>query len=395
MDFNKLIERRNSNAAKWDESVLKHRFGHSDLLPFWVADMDLPSPPAVSRILHEKADHRIYGYPASNSPFLKAWKKWTKEKHSWDVSLSQTIFIPGIVSSMSLGVSLFSRPGEGVILQEPVYQPFRRIIERNNRVPLVNELVYDGTVYTMDFADLEEKASRKETTLLLLCSPHNPGGRVWTRTELEKVDRICRAHGVFVISDEIHCDLVLDSSIRHIPYSSLSPETAEQSMTCMAPSKTFNIAGEKLSVSVIENREKRLLMKNELARLNMNEGSALALSMGEGAYKEGMEWLGKLTDYLSENVKYIETYLQKNHPAIRMMHPQAGFIGWIDFRDSGYSVEELEERFLKIGKIALVEGRWFGTGGHPFFRLNYGCPRSLLEEGMKRLSASLTDNLIH
>ena len=257
MDFNKLIERRNSNAAKWDESVMKNRFGHSDLLPFWVADMDLPSPPGVSRILHEKADHRIYGYPASNSPFLKAWKKWTREKHSWDVSLSQTVFIPGIVSAMSLGVSLFSRPGEGVILQEPVYQPFRRIIEKNNRNPLVNQLVYNGSIYTMDFADLEEKASHKETTLLLLCSPHNPGGRVWTRQELEEVDRICRDHGVFVISDEIHSDLVLDPAIQHIPYSSISPDTAQASMTCMAPSKTFNIAGEKLSVSVMANREKK------------------------------------------------------------------------------------------------------------------------------------------
>ena len=209
------------------------------------------------------------------------------------------------------------------------------------------------------------------------------------------MDRICRNHNVFVISDEIHADLVLKGGVRHIPYSSLSEETALSSMTCQAPSKTFNIAGEKLSITVLTDRKKHLEYKKELARLNLHEGSTLALSIGEAAYKEGETWLEQLLDYLRENVRVIEDYLSEHHPYIHLMPPDAGFIGWLDFRDCGIDHKELEKRFLTLGKIAMVEGGWFGSGGDGFFRLNYGCPRSLLQEGLKRISASLSDNFVH
>ena len=186
MNFDSIINRRNSNSAKWDEEILLRRFGNPDLLPFWVADMDFPSPESVSRVLHQRADHKIFGYPATNSPFLEAWGEWTHRRHDWNISGDHALFVPGIVTAMSLGVAIFSRPGDGVIIQEPVYQPFRRIIERNNRRPLINQLTIRDESYYMDLKDLEEKAAHQDTTLLLLCSPHNPGGRVWTRGGIER-----------------------------------------------------------------------------------------------------------------------------------------------------------------------------------------------------------------
>lgn len=395
MNFDTIIDRSSSNAAKWDSITLKQKFGDSEVLPLWVADMDFASPDAVSDALHIRADHRIFGYPASNAGFLKAWRKWVKAQHKWDVPLNHAVYIPGIVTAMSLGVSLFSQQGESVILQEPVYQPFRNMIINNDRIPLVNQLTLRDGRYYMDFKDLEEKASRKETTLLLLCSPHNPGGRVWSKEELQEVSRICLKHNVFVISDEIHGDLVLNDSTTHIPFSSLSEETARNTMTCQAPSKTFNIAGEKLAIAVLADKEKRSLFFRELKRFSLYEGSVLALTIGEAAYNDGREWLGELKEYLNNNIRYIESYLKTKHPKVRLMTPDAGFIGWLDFRNCGINHDELQKRFIEIGKIALIEGRWFGEGGDGFFRLNYGCPRSLLEEGLNKLSASLTDNLIH
>jgi len=394
VDFDKVIDRTNSNAAKWDNKILKARFGDENMLPFWVADMDFASPEVVKETLKRRADHGIFGYPATAKHFLKAWQEWTAAEHNWNVSLSDACFTPGIVGAMSLGVFLYSSPGNAVILQEPVYQPFRNMIVRNNRIPLVNELKMTPRGYEMDFKDLEVKASGKNTTLMLLCSPHNPGGKVWSREELEEVSRICRKHNVFVISDEIHADLVLSEN-KHTPFSSLSPETAANAMTLMAPSKTFNIAGEKLSVAVFGSGDKRKIYKDAQLAFSTAEGSALALAIGEAVYREGSEWLINLKIYLTENVAVIENYLKEQLPAVRLIKPDAGFIGWLDFRGLGLKHNEIESRLLKVGKIALVEGKWFGQGGEGFFRINYGCPRSLLKEGLKRISASLSDYLIH
>lgn len=392
--FDRTIDRRRSNAAKWDPQVLSGRFGASDLLPLWVADMDFASPPAVVRALEERAAHGIFGYPASNAPFLEAWRQWTARRHNWELPPGRALFAPGIVTAMSLSVSLFSEAGGGVILQEPVYQPFRKVIEAAGRTPVVNPLLLREGRYEMDFADLEEKASRPEVSLFLLCSPHNPGGRVWTRQELTEVARICRTHGVFVVSDEIHCDLVGPDSPAHTPFSSLSEETAALSLTCQAPSKTFNIAGEKLAALVLGDPKKRRLFQKELERLNLHECGGLALAMGEAAYGDGENWLEELLAYLEENRKLVETYLKEHIPRARPMRPDAGFLCWIDLRELPFPAEELAERFVKIGKIALVEGPWFGAGGEGFFRLNFGCPRSLLEEGLSRLKAALTGDLV-
>ncbi len=394
MDFDKIIDRSESNAAKWDSQVLQARFGSDNMLPFWVADMDFASPSIVAETLKERADHGIFGYPATDRYFLKAWQGWAESEHNWSVSMDRVCFTPGIVGAMSMGVHLFSSEGEGIIIQEPVYQPFRNMIVRQNRTPLVNQLVLRDGRYEMDYEDLEAKASRPDCRLLLLCSPHNPGGRVWEREELEKLDILCRRHGVFVISDEIHGDLVLGDR-PHIPYSSLSDNAAANAMTLMAPSKTFNIAGEKLSVAIFGSKEKRKAYHDIQLAFCQQEGSALALAIGEAVYKEGAEWLIALKIYLRENIRMIEEYLSKNLPTVKLMRPDAGFIGWLDFRESGLAPKTVEDRLLKKGKIALVEGDWFGQGGEGFFRLNYGCPRSLLREGLERISASLADDLIH
>jgi cystathionine beta-lyase len=268
------------------------------------------------------------------------------------------------------------------------------MIIRNNRRPLINELKMEAGRYVMDYNDLEEKVSSRDCSLMLLCSPHNPGGRVWGKKELTELSRICLKYGVFVISDEIHADLVLGNR-PHIPFSSLSDECANNAMTLMAPSKTFNIAGEKLSVAVFGSQEKRKAYTDAQLAFSCEEGSALALAIGEAAYKEGSEWLLELKAYLRENVSLIERFLETEMPAVKLMRPDAGFIGWLDFRNLGLSHKEIEERLLSIGKIAIVEGHWFGQGGEGFFRLNFGCPRSLLREGLERISASLSDNFIH
>jgi cysteine-S-conjugate beta-lyase len=394
MDFDRIIDRKNSNAAKWDDNVLKARFGNEDMLPFWVADMDFASPLIVTETLKDRAEHGVFGYPASDKGFLKAWQNWAEAEHNWSVSLSDVCFTPGIVRAMSMGVHLFSKPGDSIILQEPVYQPFRTMIQRNHRNTLVNELIMDGPRYMMDFDDLEKKASRTECSLLLLCSPHNPGGRVWTKEELNRVSEICIRNDVFVISDEIHADLVLGDR-PHIPFSSLSNEAAENSMTLMAPSKTFNIAGEKLSIAVFGSQKRRQTYMDGQLAFSLQEGSALALAIGEAVYTEGAEWLIALKIYLRENIAFIDDYLEKYLPGVKLMKPDAGFIGWIDFRELGMNHKEIQDRLQEKGKIALVEGTWFGQGGEGFFRLNYGCPRSLLREGLERLSISLADDLIH
>ncbi|MDA3958307.1 MalY/PatB family protein [Oceanispirochaeta sp.] len=394
MDFDRIIDRKGSNAAKWDSKVLKARFGDENMLPFWVADMDFASPPIVGETLKERADHGIFGYPATSKHFLKAWQDWAITEHNWKVPLSKVCFTPGIVGAMSLAVHLFSKPGDSVIIQEPVYQPFRNMIVRNNRRPLVNELKLESGRYVMNFNDLEEKVSSRDCSLMLLCSPHNPGGRVWNCKELGELSRICIKYGVFVVSDEIHADLVLGEK-RHIPFSSLSDECAANTMTLMAPSKTFNIAGEKLSVAVFGSQERQKTYSDAQLAFSSEEGSALALAIGEAVYKDGSEWLFALKRYLRENVLLIENFLEKELPRVKMMKPDAGFIGWLDFRGLGLSHREIEDRFLNIGKIAMLDGHWFGQGGEGFFRLNFGCPRSLLKEGLERISASLSDHFVH
>ncbi len=393
-NFDTLIDRSQSKALKWDAKVLKERFGRQDILPFWVADMDLPSPLSVAEILKERAEHGIYGYPAGNQAFLKAWQSWMEKEHSWSPSLEKANFTPGIVGAMGMGVHLFSSPGEAVILQEPVYKPFRKVILHNERVPLVNPLKLSKGEYAMDFEDLEKKAARKDVRLMLLCSPHNPGGRIWNREELAEVNRICRKHGVFVISDEIHGDLALGKK-KHIPYASLSEATAAGSMTLTAPSKTFNIAGEKLAIAYFGDKKQQGIYTKAQEAFGTAEAAALALLIGEAAYKEGGPWLRAVKSHLNGNLDYMKNYLNENLKGIELMEPDASFLAWLDFRALKLDEKTLKDRLANKGKIALVEGSWFGQGGKGFFRLNYGCPRGLLEEGMKRLSASLADNLVH
>ncbi len=394
-NFDTLIDRSHSGALKWDPRILKERFGQEDILPLWVADMDFASPPAVGTVLKERAAHGIFGYPATSQRFLEAWKGWTEEEHQWQPSLEMANFTPGIVGAMGMGVHLFSSPGESVILQEPVYQPFRNVIVSNQRNPLRNPLKISNGQYYMDFEDLEEKAARKDVRLMLLCSPHNPGGRIWSREELSEVNRICRKHGVFVISDEIHGDLSLGKK-NHIPYAALDPEAAKGSMTLAAPSKTFNIAGEKLAIAYFGDKARQESYTKAQDCFGTRGSAALALLMGEAAYKEGGPWLTAVKSYLNRNVDYIKDYLEKNlGDKVKLMVPDASFIAWLDFRALKLDEESLKDRLVNKGNIALIAGSWFGEGGEGFFRLNYGCPFSRLEEGMKRLSASLADDLVH
>ncbi|MBP1991002.1 MalY/PatB family protein [Paenibacillus eucommiae] len=379
-DFDKVIDRRGTYSYKWDQS--EKLFGDKDILPLWVADMDFSSPPAVAEAIAKRAAQGIYGYTVKTAAYTDAITGWFKRRHQWEISPEWLTDSPGIVPSLSIAVDLFSEPGSKVILQSPVYYPFYDVIRMNGRQVADNALLLNDSYYTMDLGHLEE-LMQDGAKLLLLCNPHNPGGRVWKREELVSVGELCQKYNVTVVSDEIHCDLI-HKGHQHIPFASISDEFAQMSLTCLAPTKTFNLPGIPVSFVVTPNARLKKKFDFKLKTLSLHMLNFFAPVAVEASYNQGEEWLEQMLDYVGDNADYALSYLSEHLPQLQAMRPEGTYLLWVDCRKLNLDAAGIKALMYEKGKVAFNEGSIFGAGGQGFVRINLACPRSILQEALER-----------
>lgn len=379
-DFDRRIDRLNTNSYKHDR--LREEFGTTDVLPMWVADMDFASPDFILDTIRARCDHGVLGYTMVPKTWADAITGWLSRRHGWNVEAAQLGFVPGVVSGLALVIQCFTQPGDKVLVQTPIYPPFLHLPVNNDRELVTNHLLYDGQQFQIDFDDFERKAA--ECKLFLLCNPHNPGGRVWTVNELERMCEICIRHGVLIASDEIHADLTLPGHTMHSP-GAFTPEIASQVITLMAPSKTFNIPGLSSSFYIIQNDRLRRTFRSFLNKLELGMGNLFAILAAQAAFEHGDAWLDHLLAYLSGNIAYVDQTLKTDTPRIKACIPQASYLIWLDCRDLNLDDEALKLFFIKEARLGLNPGPSFGAGGSGFMRLNIGCPRATVEEAMARL----------
>jgi cysteine-S-conjugate beta-lyase len=383
-DFDRVLDRRHTHSLKWDRC--ETQFGLTDVIPMWVADMDFEAPPEVVAAIAHRASHGAYGYVSIPESFWQAAVDWLQARHGWRVERSWLGRAPGVVPALSLCVEAFTRPGDGIIVQTPVYYPFFHAVEKNGRRLVRNPLVSEGGRYRMDLPDLERKAA-SGATLLILCSPHNPVGRVWTRGELEQLGEVCVRHDLIVVSDEIHMDLVLGGA-RHVPFASISPEVAARTLTCVAPSKTFNVAGLNTSLVVASNPEILQRYDARFDAAGLSSACAFGTVALEAAYRHGGEWLDQLLAYLEGNVACTEAFIRERLPALRFVRPEGTYLALIDFRDLGMDQKALDQFLLDAG-VYFDSGPWFGEELKGFERINLACPRVTLTEALERIERAV------
>lgn len=382
-DFDTVIDRYNSQSFKWDGAALV--FGRSDLLPMWVADQDFAAPPEVVEAIQQRAAHGIYGYTLRPHSFYQAICQWQKKRFGWDLEKEWLCFTPGVVPAVGIAIQAFTQPGDGVLLQTPVYNAFFPLLQANGRRLVSNPLVEEGGRYRIDWEDLRRKL--KETKLIILTNPHNPVGRVWERAELDHLLTLCLEAGVLVLSDEIHEDIVFPGN-RHIPFATLSSEAARVSLTCIAPSKTFNVAGLASSVVIIPDLQLRRRFQEVLEGLELGMTNLFGLVAMEACYRHGKAWLEELMGYLAGNLACIESFLAARLPGVKMIPPEGTYLAWLDCRSLRLPQEELDQRLVDAG-LGLSAGTLYGPQGEGFQRLNFACPRLTLKEGLSRLEVAL------
>lgn len=388
-NFDKIIDRNGTNCLKVD--ALQERYGSSDLIPLWVADMDFKAPPAVIDAIIKRAQHGIFGYTRPSQEYHDSIRNWLDKHHDWQIKQEWTSFIPGIVKGIGFVVSCFTDRNDKIIIQPPVYHPFRIIPTLQHREVIDNELILKENRYYMDLEGLKNKIDLG-AKILILCNPHNPGGRVWTKQELIDLAEICYDNNVLVISDEIHADLV-HKGHKHIPFATVSDKAAMNSITFMAPSKTFNIAGIVSSFSVIPNQKIRDKFHAYLESFELEEGYIFAYTATQAAYQHGEEWLVQAKEYIWGNIQFVDNYLKENIPQIKAMIPDASYLIWLDCRDLNLSQPQLEDLFVNKAKLALNTGTMFGKGGEGFMRLNVGSPRSILAKALAQLKDAVNNEL--
>lgn len=386
LDLNNVIDRNNTNCAKWDFN--KENFGVDDVLPMWVADMDFPAPPAVTEALRKRAEHPVYGYSRRDDEYYDSVIYWMKKRHQWEIKKEWIMYMPGIVPAINLFIQTYSNPGDKIIIQPPVYHPFARAIRNNGRQIVNNPLVIKNERYYMDFEDLEKKVNDSRVKMLILCSPHNPVGRVWTKDELIKLGKFCFERNILIVSDEIHSDLIFRGH-QHIPLASISPELEQSSIVCNAPSKTFNLAGLQVSNVIIPNEFLRNTFATTLINHSIEDPSCFAIPALKAAYQHGDEWLDAVMDYVEDNYQFLTEYVRANLPQIRVMKMEGTYLAWLDFSTLGMEPDEEKEFLLKKAKVAFNEGSMFGIEGKGFERINIACPRSILKKGLDRIKKAL------
>lgn len=381
-DFDKIVDRRGTGALKLD--VLKERYGRADLTPLWVADMDFETPSFITDALKQRLEHSLFGYTVEPDDYRPAIIDWIRDHHGWEVRPEWLSYIPGIVKGIGMVVNVFVKPDEKVIIQPPVYHPFRLTPQGNGREVVYNPLIEnpDGT-YSMDFDNLE-KVADPSCRLLILSNPHNPGGIVWDRETLEKLARFCSSRGIIVISDEIHCDMALYGH-KHIPFASVSQEAASCSITFSAPTKTFNIAGIVSSWCVVPDEKLRTRFFGWLKANELDEPNMFAPIATVAALRNGEEWRREMLRYIEGNIDFVTNWCAERIPQIKPLRPQASYLVWLDCRGLGLAHDELIDLFVNKARLALNDGAMFGPGGDGFMRLNVASPRKLLEQALLQL----------
>lgn len=385
-NFDEIIDRKGTSCVKYDG--LKNAYqGKENLIPLWVADMDFATPDFIVEALKKRCEHPVFGYTFDDDEYYESIQTWLDYKYHWKTEREWISYIPGIVKGIGLAVQCFTQPGDKVIIQPPVYHPFRLVPTRMGREVVYNPLKLENGVYKMDFEQLESLID-KDCKMLILSNPHNPGGVVWEKEALVKLAQICSTHGILVISDEIHAEMTYPQ-FRHHPFATVSEEAAACSVTFMAPSKTFNIAGIVSSYALVPDNRIRERFYSFLEAGELNAGTIFAFTATKAAYTYGAEWLQQMRSYVIENVNFVDEYLKKNIPQIKVYRPQASFLVWLDCRELKLTQPELVQLFEDKAGLALNDGTMFGKEGEGFMRLNIGCPRSILNQALDSLKKAI------
>lgn len=389
-DFDKVIDRRGTSCSKWDADPNKTIPGveypvDRDVLPVWVADMDFEVAPEITEALAERVRHGIFGYTKVPDACYDAIISWQERRHGWRIKREWITFTPGAVSAAHMAMQAYCQVGDTAIIQPPVYYPFYRTVHNNGGLLSCNCLRRSGSRYEMDFDDFERRAAEDRTTIFILCSPHNPIGRVWREEELERVGEICMRHGVRVFADELHCDIVMPG-YRHIPFAGLNPEFAAHSITVISPSKTFNLAGLQATAAIIPDPEMRRRFENVKARNSLSDPNLFAITAMEVAYSRGDKWLDEVLAYIKGNYDFLVEYVGKKLPKVKVMPLEGTYLAWMDFSAMESDERALQKRMLTRGKVWLDEGWIFGEGGAGFERVVLACPRSILKEAVDRMA---------
>lgn len=385
-DFDKVTDRRGTNCLKYDFAA--ERGKPEGILPLWVADMDFPTAPEILERLHQTVNHGIFGYSEGKDDYFAAVSGWYRKQFGWEVKRNWLVKTPGVVFAIAAAIRAFTEEGDAVLLQQPVYYPFSEVIRDNRRVLVNSPLKLTEGHYEIDFADVEKKIAENKVKLFLLCSPHNPVGRVWEEWELRKLGDLCLKYKVLVVSDEIHSDFVWPGH-SHRVFASLSPEYADITVTCTAPSKTFNLAGLQASNIFISNHDLKQRFKKAIAQTGYSQLNLMGLKACQAAYESGEDWLLQLKEYLLENLVFVREYLRENLPEISLIEPEGTYLIWLDFRGLGLTEKEREDLIVNRAGLWLDSGAMFGADGEGFERINIACPRATLQKALDQLRNAL------
>jgi len=388
MNFDEYVDRNKYPTMKWSRAFLSEHFGNEEAIPMSVADMDLKAPPAVIEELQKRVAHGIYGYEMKPESYFTALETWYQSRYGWDIDQQCIEPCPSILNAISILINQHSKEGDGVILQPPVFFEFRMVIRSNNRKIVKNPLKLIDGKYQIDFDDLETKTSSPDNKVLILCNPHNPVGRVWTATELERVAEICEHHDVFVIADEIHGDFVLPPH-QYVPYLSVNAKGVQNGAACISPAKTFNISGMVDAVAIIPNKTYRDQFHEFAHRYQINKVNVFASVATEAAYRDGAEWLDELLVYIQGNIGLVKEHLEKNTNRVSLVQPEGTFLVWVDFRELGLDAKELARFLAEEAGLALSPGYWYGREGAGFARMTIGCPRTTVQRALDQLAGAV------
>lgn len=382
-NFDKKVDRSKNHSVKWSE-MDKHYISNN-LLPLWVADMDFEVAPEIYEAMKKKLEQKIFGYVYRPNSYYESACEWTKRRYGYEIDPKALIHSPGVIPSMSLILRIFTKDTDKILIQPPVYQPFSNVVKNNKRKLVTNPLKEVNGRYVIDFDDFEEKCKDPDLKWFILCNPHNPVGRVWTKEELIKISEICLKHNVRVISDEIWRDIVFEDN-KFTPFASLSKEVENITITCFSPTKTFNIAGLQASFVQFPRSDELKLFENELGLLDIKRNNPFSLVAIESGYRKGEKWLNALIEYLKANYDFLEKYIKENIPKINIVKPEGTYLVWLDFRNFGLSDKDIATILQEKAKVALQDGIIFGEEGRGFQRINIACPRYILEEALERIS---------
>lgn len=382
--FEDFPNRKNTRSAKWD--MVEKLYGADDVHPMWVADMDLTIAEAMKQALKNRVDHGIFGYTVTDDEINKHVQQWILTQHQWEIEKDWIVYSPGVIPTLHMAILTETNPGDKIVIQTPVYPPFFELIKTHDRELVQNPLIYQDNYYTIDFDDLEN-SFKQGVSAFILCNPHNPVGRVWTKEELEQLAKLCLQYDVTILSDEIHADLIYPGH-KHIPISSLSEEVNQQTITCLSPTKTFNIAGLQVSYAIIPNEKRRKAMNKAFRKYGMNHINTLGITAIEAAYTEGKEWLDQLMQLLERNRDLVvDAFAARDE--ITAIQPEGTYLIWLDCTNMKLEQAELKKFMQEKAKVGLNDGVSFGEEGHGFMRINIASPTNYVQEGINKIIAAL------